>query len=677
MYGTGYSAGNGGQVQIDMEADDGTVNHRPSGVSLAHALITNPLATYFPLVTFNQSVSVQAGQLYHFVFTNPYSDPINNYVSLDDIYNSAYVANMQPTVSDTDLAVLFKDGSNPFAINYGHTPIFDAYIAGANGTAYTEGVGYIGFKIGSGLTQIGSATPIREQFNVTGGNRTVSNVSFRVKRVGSPSNLVLQLSGGAGGSTTVTIPASSIPTASYGWVSAAFSSPYTLTSGSSYALTISVSTSSTSNYYLAFPAQKGTAYGFKTPTQFLDGNAQISNNSTWTNFPGRGFGEYDWQLYFTVSPSPTPTPTPTATPTATPSPTPKPTATPTATPSPTPRPTATPTATPSPTPRPTATPTATPSPTVTPTPAASAYYGEVFNGDGLANLEIGSGAHRTDDYRFRAQHSGSLASARFFLMYGTGYSAGNGGQVQIDMEADDGTVNHRPSGVSLAHALITNPLATYFPLVTFNQSVSVQAGQLYHFVFTNPYSDPINNYVSLDDIYNSAYVANMQPTVSDTDLAVLFKDGSNPFAINYGHTPIFDAYIAGANGTAYTEGVGYIGFKIESGLTQIGKHYADPRAVQRDRGQPDRLQCIVPGQAGGLPQQPCVAVVGRRRGIDHGDNPRQLDPDCQLRLGQRGVFVAIHVDVRLVLYVDHLCEYLKHEQLLPGLPGAERDGVRL
>ena len=37
-----------------------------------------------------------------------------------------------------------------------------------------------------------------------------------------------------------------------------------------------------------------------------------------------------------------------------------------------------------------------------PTVDASAYYGEVFNGDGLANLEIGSGARRTDDYRFRA-----------------------------------------------------------------------------------------------------------------------------------------------------------------------------------------------------------------------------------------------------------------------------------
>ena len=572
----GYAAGNGGQVRIDVEADDGTTNHRPSGVSLANALITNPLSNNFPKLTFNQSVSVQAGQLYHFVFTNPYSDPINNYVSIDDIYNEAGVPNMQPTVSDTDLAVLMKDGSSPFAITYGHTPIFDAYITGAGGTNYTEGVGYIDARSESGLTQIGSATPIREQFTVTGGNRSLSNVSFRVKRVGSPGNLVLQLSGGADGSTTVTIPASSVPTAGYGWVGAAFSSPYTVTSGSTYTLTVSASTSSASDYYLDFPVQKGTGYGFQTPTQFLDGGAQVYSGSTWTNLLGGALGTFDWQLYFTVTqnPNPTPTPTPTATPTRTPTPTPTPTATPTRTPTPTPTPTATPTRTPTPTPTPTVTPTATPKPTATPTPTPTALvstYGEVFNADGLANLEIGSGKLRTVDYRFRAQHSGSLTSARFFLVFRMpGYAAGNGGQVRIDVEADDGTANHLPSGTSLAYVLITDPMATMFRNVTFDRSVSIQAGQLYHFVFTNPYSDPINNWVSIDDIYNEARVPNMQPTVSDTDLAVLMKDGSGSFAINYGHTPIFDAYITGAGGTNYTEGVGYIDARSESGLTQIG-----------------------------------------------------------------------------------------------------------
>ena len=165
---------------------------------MASVLITDPMSISIRKVTFNRSVSVQAGQLYHFVFTNPYSDPINNYVSIDDIYNEARVPNMQPTVSDTDLAVLFKDGSNPLAINYGHTPIFDAYITGAGGTIYAEGQGYINARSSSGLTKIGSATPIRERFTVTGGNRTLSKVSFRVKRVGSPSNLVLQLSGTPG-----------------------------------------------------------------------------------------------------------------------------------------------------------------------------------------------------------------------------------------------------------------------------------------------------------------------------------------------------------------------------------------------------------------------------------------------------------------------------------------------
>ena len=309
---------------------------------------------------------------------------------------------------------------------------------------------------------------------------------------------------------------------------------------------------------------------------------------------------------------------------------------------------------------------------------SSSTYGEVFNADGLANLEIGKSSGRTVDYRFRAQHSGTMASARFFFVFrGLGYYAGNGGQVQIDVEADDGTTNHRPSGVSLANALITNPLSNNFPRVTFNQSVSVQAGQLYHFVFTNPYSDPINNYVSIDDIYNEARVPNMQPTVSDTDLAVLFKDGSNPLAINYGHTPIFDAYITGAGGTNYTEGVGYIDARSCERAYTDRKRHADPRAVHRNRRQPEPLQCILPGQAGRLPRKLGVAAVGGRRRIDHGDDPRQLSADGQLRLGQRRVFVPVHGDVRLDLYVDHLGEYLERERLLPDLSSAERDGIRL
>ena len=112
----------------------------------------------------------------------------------------------------------------------------------------------------------------------------------------------------------MTIPASSVPTAGYGWVSAAFSSPYTVMSGSTYTLTISTSTSSASSYYLAFPVQKGTGYGLQAPTQFLDGGAQVYSGSTWTDFPGGAFGIHDWQLYFTVTQNPAPTPTPVAIP---------------------------------------------------------------------------------------------------------------------------------------------------------------------------------------------------------------------------------------------------------------------------------------------------------------------------------------------------------------------------
>ena len=43
----------------------------------------------FPKIKVDNDVQIQKGNLYHFVFTNRAFDPVNNYVSIDDLPSAA------------------------------------------------------------------------------------------------------------------------------------------------------------------------------------------------------------------------------------------------------------------------------------------------------------------------------------------------------------------------------------------------------------------------------------------------------------------------------------------------------------------------------------------------------------------------------------------------------------
>src|SRR6266853_4605088 len=96
---------------------------------------------------------------------------------------------------------------------------------------------------------------------------------------------------------------------------------------------------------------------------------------------------------------------------------------------------------------------------------SSACYGSGLGSDGLANTVVGGQWGNIVSYRFRAGHSGPLQQIHVYLIPNhTGYSAGTRGQIQVTVNADDGTSAHNPSSTILASTilasyLLSNPLA--------------------------------------------------------------------------------------------------------------------------------------------------------------------------------------------------------------------------
>src|SRR5258706_11283325 len=106
-------------------------------------------------------------------------------------------------------------------------------------------------------------------------------------------------------------------------------------------------------------------------------------------------------------------------------------------------------------------------------PHSSTSYGSGLGSDGLANTVVGGQWGNIVSCRFRAGHSGALEQIHVYLIPNhTGYSAGTGGQIQVTVNADDGTSAHNPSSTILASYLLSNPLAAIpsinFPIFVFS-----------------------------------------------------------------------------------------------------------------------------------------------------------------------------------------------------------------
>lgn len=294
-----YAGGTGGQILLQLETDDGTSNHFPSGNVLASHLITDPLAcdpgtssctNSQRLYTFDTPASVSAGTLYHLVFSNTDSNETCNWTSNDNMYLSVNTPNMQPAVSDTDFSELIKD-TGSWAISYSTTPIMD--LVYSDGTHFGQGFIYKGNNF-----SIQGSSEVRETFTVSGSSVTFSKAYVRLRTTGSPSAATITVETSSG---SVVASGSLSPSSitSKGWGSVDFGSNFTLTAGQSYNFVVSAPADS-SNYYITWPLQAGTAYGFDPPNVFGDGHFQYTTNgSTWDDYSG---SRTDFDLQFYLAP---------------------------------------------------------------------------------------------------------------------------------------------------------------------------------------------------------------------------------------------------------------------------------------------------------------------------------------------------------------------------------------
>jgi hypothetical protein len=292
----GYNSGTGGTVKVQLETDDGSSDHEPSGSVLGTYSIPHP-SNPFPIVSFSSKPELEAGKLYHLVFSNTDPDPMENFVSVDDLYMKQPLNPMQPESSNENLATLVQDGSSWSVFDF-NTPIFE--IDFADGASV--GQGYMEAWVGAPEVVSGDLA-VRESFTVSGGNKDVTKVSVRVVRTSGSGDLKVLLEESDGNVVEQgTVSASSIPESSskYSWATYTFSAMRTLLDGQSYNLVLEAPSGTE---YQAYPVRKGSKELFQPSTFFHDGHAEFSVGGTWagwTQWDQTNRTDGDLQFYFSV-----------------------------------------------------------------------------------------------------------------------------------------------------------------------------------------------------------------------------------------------------------------------------------------------------------------------------------------------------------------------------------------
>jgi hypothetical protein len=308
----GYHAGSGGTLKVELQTDDGTPQHRPSGQVLAANVQRMALAPssdrFYPLLAFDRAPVLKPGALFHLVFSNSDPDPEDNFLSINALFvkSRGGTESVQPGRPDSDWAMLIRSRTRKDwtlrrtpGSDEGFTPILEIDYAGGR----SQGVGYMEFWMGA-PKPVGGAAAVREVFTVTGPDRPVAAVAVRVRQLAGTGPLTLRLEQGDGkllASGDVPGPAACTPSASLGgcdWAAWTLPKPLTLAAGHGYRLVLSATGKGS---FEAFPMRKGTDKGFSDATLFADGHAEYSDGSGWAGWEQWGKGgltNSDLQFYF-------------------------------------------------------------------------------------------------------------------------------------------------------------------------------------------------------------------------------------------------------------------------------------------------------------------------------------------------------------------------------------------
>ena len=313
----GYHAGTGGTQRVELQTDDGTPLHRPTGQVLASNVrrlaLVQTSDRFYPRLAFDRAPVLRPGAFYHLVFSNADPEPDRNFVSVNALFLKACAAPRQPRLADSDWAMLMRSKVSPAwsvrrtpGSQEGFSPILEIDYAGGK----SQGMGYLEFWMGA-PKPISGPDAVRETFTVSGPQRLASSVSVRVRRLQGSAPLVLRLEQGNGRllaeGPAEGAPPACTPTASLGgcdWATLTFPEPEPLASGKSYHLVLSAPAGAR---YEAFPMRKGTDKGFSDATLFADGHAEFNDGGGWAGWQqwGKsGLTNADLQFFFRVNAPP-------------------------------------------------------------------------------------------------------------------------------------------------------------------------------------------------------------------------------------------------------------------------------------------------------------------------------------------------------------------------------------
>lgn len=285
----GYHGGTGGILKVELQADDGTAAHLPSGKVLASSVqrlyIVPASDQFFPLITFDRKPALAAGSFYHVVFSNPHPRCEENFVSVNAIFSKVADRPMQPARRDEDWTMLYHNRDHPEWVPRrtpgtveGFTPILEVYCDRGS-----QGIGYMELWMGAGKPIAGAAR-VGEVFTVPGPALKVAAAAVRVRRLDGTGPLSVRLEAedghllAEGRAPTVPAPSPSCSLGGCAWVEAAFPAPPTLRGGGTYRLVLAAPAGVR---YEAFPLRKGADKGFTGATVFQDGYAEFNDGTGW------------------------------------------------------------------------------------------------------------------------------------------------------------------------------------------------------------------------------------------------------------------------------------------------------------------------------------------------------------------------------------------------------------
>ena len=323
----GYHRGDGGTVEYRLTTDDGTAAHHPTDVVLARTgdiigapplyegppgPIDNPYDDPAPFrrIDFLEPVDVVAGTVYHLTVWNTSDDPSARSVSMDDLIAGVGRRTAQlPTITDGNWGVLYEHGGE-WTERDDHWMIAELYFADGR----TWGNGYMEVSAtdrdGRVYTLDGDLE-VRERFEVTGGDRRVTELGVRAMRASGDAPLSVVLRRGDVIDWSAEIAASEYPLAGGGgaalddatFARVAIDPPVTLVDGQEYWLELS--TAPGSAYGVPGLRDGSEGYRFGPASTFSDGVAEVREGggdwTGWTTWSSRDTDVQDLEFYFTVA----------------------------------------------------------------------------------------------------------------------------------------------------------------------------------------------------------------------------------------------------------------------------------------------------------------------------------------------------------------------------------------